>query len=270
VDEETVFRTDLYKSTAAYYDRFRPPYPPALFEDLRVRAAISGSGRLLDLACGTGQITFALAGDFRRVWAVDQEEESVAFGQAKADSLGVDNVVWLNGRAEDVILDGDFELVAIGNAFQRLRRRVVAERALSWLAPRGCVALLWGGIPWLGDLAWQQEMAALVQHWMDKVGATDRVPAGWAEAIEREPHPRVLEGAGFSVVGSFDFPVEHTWTLETLTGYVYSTSLLNPLALGPARGAFEQDLRARLLVCEPTGQFDQQTSFAYDLGRRPA
>jgi SAM-dependent methyltransferase len=268
VGSEPSFRTDLYKGTAEYYDRFRPPYPPALFADLRARAPISGSGRLLDLACGTGQITFALAGDFSEVWAVDQEDESVDFGRAKAQRLGVSNIEWLAGRAEDIQVLGSFELIAIGNAFQRLRRQVVAERAMSWLAPGGCLALLWGGTPWLGDVSWQQAMADTFEGWMRKVGATDRVPDGWQEVIARDPHPRVLERAGLSFVGSFEFPVEHTWTVQTLTGFVYSTSFLNPNALGNHMQEFERDLHARLIACEPSGVFHQKSSFSYDLARR--
>jgi SAM-dependent methyltransferase len=267
VGSEPIFRTDLYEGTVEYYDRFRPPYPPALLEDLRVRAPLSGTGKLLDLACGTGQITFALAGDFGEVWAVDQEEESVTFGRAKAQALGVTNVEWLVGRAEDVELPGSFELVAVGNAFQRLRRHVVAERAMSWLAPDGCLALLWGGTPWPGELPWQQAMTDAFEDWMRRVGATDRVPAGWEKALQRDPHPQVLERAGLSFEGSFEFPVELTWTLQTLTGFVYSTSFLNPNALGSHIQAFEQDLQARLIACEPTGVFHQKSSFSYDLAR---
>lgn len=266
---EPSFREDLYKGTAAYYDRYRLPYPPALLEDLRVRARVNGTGRLLDLACGTGQIAFALADGFSQVWAVDQEEESVTFGKDIAPERGAGHVVWLTGRAEEVQLDGSFDLIAIGNAFQRLRRPVVAERAMSWLVPGGCLALLWGGSPWEGERHWQRVMAEGFEGWMRKVGATDRVPAGWAEPMHRDPHAHVLERAGLSFVGHFEFPIEHTWTVETLTGFVYSTSFLNPSALGGHRQAFENDLHNRLLACEPTGLFRQHGSFSYDLARRP-
>jgi SAM-dependent methyltransferase len=67
------FRSDLYRGTARFYDEFRPAYPDPLFDDLRRRARITGAGRLLDLACGTGQITFGLCSDFAesaRRWLV--------------------------------------------------------------------------------------------------------------------------------------------------------------------------------------------------------
>ena len=266
---EPVYRADLYRGTAPYYERFRPPYPEALLRRLRQRVPVSGSGRLLDVACGTGQIAFALADDFAAVWAVDQEPESVAFGRAKAERLGVGNIEWVAERAEEVAIDGPFEVVAVGNAFHRLDRQRIADRARSWLAPGGCLALLWGGTPWPGESAWQRAMAGALDDWTGTVGAVDRVPVGWDEAIRRDPHERVLERAGLSFVGRSEFRVEHSWSVESLTGFVYSTSSLNRGALGAHVEAFEQDLRDRLLASEPAGVFRQTLSFGLDLARRP-
>jgi ubiquinone/menaquinone biosynthesis C-methylase UbiE len=114
---ELRFRTDLYRGTAPFYDRYRPPYPEELMDDLRQRLPASGRGRLLDLACGTGQIAFPLADAFAEVWAVDQEEESVAYGRAKAEAGGITNITWVSGSAESVALDGSFELVASATPF---------------------------------------------------------------------------------------------------------------------------------------------------------
>jgi 2-polyprenyl-3-methyl-5-hydroxy-6-metoxy-1,4-benzoquinol methylase len=154
MEPQLSFRTDLYRGTARYYDRFRPPYPEALLEDLCRRLPVTGRGRLLDLACGTGQIAFPLADRFAEVWAVDQEPESVAFAKAKAEAEGVSNIRWSAGAAETLDLDGPFELVAVGNAFHRLERSAVARRMFSWLEPEGGVALLWGGTPGRGSQPW--------------------------------------------------------------------------------------------------------------------
>jgi SAM-dependent methyltransferase len=73
MEPELTFRSDLYRGTAPYYDRFRRPYPEALLEDLCRRVPVSAAGRLLDLACGTGQIAFPVADRFAEVCAVDKE-----------------------------------------------------------------------------------------------------------------------------------------------------------------------------------------------------
>src|SRR2546429_9990119 len=61
----------------ADYDRFRLRSPPALIEDLCRRAAVTGAGRLLDLACGPGTVTFALCDRFAEVCAVDLEPDEI-------------------------------------------------------------------------------------------------------------------------------------------------------------------------------------------------
>jgi len=64
VSDAIEFDPGLYRGTARHYDRFRVPYPRAMIDDLLARAQPSGQGRLIDLACGTGQIAFAMASLF--------------------------------------------------------------------------------------------------------------------------------------------------------------------------------------------------------------
>jgi SAM-dependent methyltransferase len=270
VAPELSYRKDLYRGTAPYYDRYRPPYPQALLDDLRRRLPVTGKGKLLDLACGTGQIALPLADDFSEAWAIDQEKEAVAYGRSNAAARGVGNIVWVAAEAERVDLRPDFELVTIGNAFHRLDRHVVALRSYSWLLPGGGIALLWGNAPWDGSGSWQRAMAELLDAWAKRVGATDRVPAGWEAAMDRDPHAEILRRAGFDYVGRFEFPVLQTWTVTALVGFVYSTSSLNREVLGTHATTFEQEMRELLLSREPEGAFREPATFAYELARRPS
>ena len=262
------YRKDLYRGAAEPYERFRLGYPPILFDDLRARSGVGARSQVLDLACGTGQITFALAGHVREVVAVDQEPEMVELGERKAQRLGVANTRWMAAAAEEVELDGAFDLVAVGNAFHRLDREAVARRLVPHLGPRGRVALLWGGDPWGEGRDWQQVLRDTLDRWRDATGTRDRVPEGWREAIERDPHEQVLRRAGLAYDGKFEFTVPGTWSIDSLVGLVYSTSFLNPTVLGSHAEAFEADLRARLQACRPDGVFAQTLSFAYELARR--
>jgi SAM-dependent methyltransferase len=262
------FRTDLFRGTAQYYDRYRLPYPAALFDDLRARVPLSGDGWLLDLGCGTGQITFPLADDVAGVWAVDQEPEAAAFVAAKANRLGLRHVQALAAPAETIDFPVGFTLIACGNAFHRMRRSAVAERAYELLAPGGCVALLWGGTPWRGGRAWQAAVDDVFTRWMTRLDVHDRVPAGWERAIEEDPHEQVLRRAGFVYEGSFDFVVTHTWSVEDLIGFAYSTSFLGRSVVGALAADFEEDMRATLQGVEPSGAFTDEYRFSYDLFRK--
>jgi SAM-dependent methyltransferase len=269
MEQDLAFRSDLYRGTAPYYDRYRPPYPEALFEDLRQGLPVSGQGRLLDLACGTGQIAFPLAGDFAEVVAVDQEPESVAFGRDKAEAAGITNIRWITGAASSVDIDGPFELVAIGTAFHRLDRTRVARRMLDWLQPGGGVALLWAVTPPQGERPWQKALEALFEEWMAKIGTTDRVPAGWDLAMTSLPHAEVLRQAGLDYIGEFKYTNDHVWTVESLIGFAYSTSLLNRHALGDEAAAFEAEMAQRLSPLGTDGRFVQRIGYAYELARKP-
>lgn len=266
---EPEFRADLYRGTAAYYDRYRPPYPAALLDDLCRRLPTSGQGRLLDLACGTGQIALPLAARFAEVVAVDQEDESVAFARDKASAAGVENIQWRTGAAETIALDGPFELVTIGNAFHRLKRQVVADRVTSWLAPRGGLGLVWASTPTEGDRPWQGELQDFFAEWMARAGTADRVPSSWAATMAADPHEQVVRRAGLEYVGKFQFVEEQTWTIETLVGFAYSTSMLNRRALGERAVEFEQTMVERLEPFASRGRFTLSASYAYELALLP-
>ena len=269
VSSSPAFRTDLYRGTASYYDRFRLPYPDELVADLSRRAAITGSGRLLDLACGPGTVTFALSHRFTEVWAVDQEPETVDFGARRAAERGVENVRWITGRAEDVDPDEPFDLVTIGTAFHRLDRRRVAGLAMRWLRPGGHLALLWSATPLGGTEPWQERYIEVFTDWLDRVDARDRLPAGYQEHMDELSHEQVMEEAGFEILGHFEFAGTHDWSIEELIGLIYSTSLLPRAVLGDRAEEFEADFEARMRAVDPSGVFREQTSFAYDLARTP-
>jgi SAM-dependent methyltransferase len=116
------FEPDLYRGTAGYYDRFRLPYPDAMIADLVRRTAPSGRGRLLDLACGTGQLAFPLRASFADVWCVDAEPGMTEVVRAKAIAVGAVHIRTITVGAEDLPAGPDsFESIVIGNAFHRLR-----------------------------------------------------------------------------------------------------------------------------------------------------
>jgi SAM-dependent methyltransferase len=270
VTGEPRFRADLYRGTAEHYERYRRPYPTALMDDLRARVAVGPADRVVDLACGTGQIAFGLADAVGEVVAVDQEPELIARARRKADGLGVTNIHWITARAEAVELDGTFGLVAIGNAFHRLDRDVVARRLVPHLAPGGGMALLWSWSPAHGDAPWQHVLDDVLRRWMDALDTGDRVPSGWEQAIARDPHEAVLRRAGLRYEGRVEVRVAEEWTVESLIGNACSTSYVNPVVLGERQTEFEDDVRAALLACAPDGVFVQDQTYAYELARRTA
>jgi ubiquinone/menaquinone biosynthesis C-methylase UbiE len=270
-DGEARFAAELFHGTAGYYDQYRLPYPESMLADLAGRAQVSGRGRLLDLACGTGQLAFPLRRWFSEVWAVDQEPDMADMVRAKAAAAGAAQVKPIVSDAETLDAEpGYFELAVIGNAFHRLNRDLVAARVLRWLRPGGYLAVCWSSGPWIGDKAWQRALMATVDRWRTALRAEHRVPAGWELARQRRPDSQVLSDAGFEAAGVHEFTAEHRWSLPELAGYIRSTSMLPPSVLGDQAAAFDADLAASLGPHGDDGAFTDTVSFNYELARKPA
>jgi ubiquinone/menaquinone biosynthesis C-methylase UbiE len=270
VDDGPWFARDLYRGTADDYERFRLGYPGLVTDDLLGRIEPSGAGRLLDLACGTGQLAFALGGPFVEVWAVDQEADMIRVVEAKATTADRGHVRPVLSSAEDLDAPaGWFELVTIGNAFHRLRRDHVAAKACEWLTPGGHLAICWSDVPWLGPLDWQQALFETLERWKAHLGAGDRVPPAWETPRQQRSDLEVLADAGFSIVGRRSLLVEHRWTLEDLVGFVYATSFLPRSVVGASASDFEADVAKRVGRYAQDGTLFQTVSFAYELGQRP-
>ena len=163
---------------------------------------------------------------------------------------------------------GYFELAVIGNAFHRLNRDLAASRILGWLQPGGHLALCWTSQPWDGEQSWQRALAAVLDRWKAALSAGDRIPAGWAEARYRRPDSIVLSDAGFELAGSFEFTVEHRWTVPELAGLIRSTSFLPAAVLGDQAGAFDADLAASLSPENENGVLTGTVSFVCELARK--
>lgn len=268
---EVRFATDLYRGTAAYYDRYRLPYPTSMLTHLVANSHPSGRGRLLDLACGTGQLAVPLSPHFAQVWAVDQERDMAETVRAKAAAAGMRNVRTVVSSAEALDVEpGHFELAVVGNAFHRLKRDLVARRVLRWLTPHGHFALCWSTSPWAGTEDWQRALAAVLERWQRRLGAEHRIPRGADRERQRRPDPDVLSAAGFEVVGHHAFTAEHRWSLAEIAGHIRSTSFLPPAVLGDRAAAFDADLAATLRPHADDDVFTETVSFAYDLARKPA
>ena len=268
---DPVFRQDLYRGTASSYDRFRLPYPEALIADLARRTGADGTGRLLDLACGTGQISFALRTHFGEIWAVDQEPDMTGLVRQKAEALGdAGPFRILTCAVEDLDApEGGFDLVTMGNSFHRVQRDVVAGRALRWLRPGGFLALLWGGGPNRGSAPWQHTLREVLAHWQDRTGEPDRIPAGYEAAQRERPDLPILRQAGFEPAERYEFGFSHEWTADELAGHAFSTAVLSEAALGDLVPEFVADLRRELRAVDPSGRFQQVSTFACELARRP-
>ena len=267
------YSAGLFSGTVEYYERYRPRYPSVLVERLLERIDVQPGDALLDLACGTGEVSFALVDVFTRIVAVDAEPDMVEAGRRRSAEMGIDSIRWEVGRAEDLLFDdGSFGVVATGRAFHRLNRPLVATRALGWLRSEGAFVDM--GIDTSGfsrpSEPWLKVAAEVYERWLPRSTRPKEDKSSGANAEQRHATTEeVLRDTGFLDVEKVEMEVEHHWTVDGFVGYLYSTSYSSPEFWGEQREGFEQDLRAALLESDPSGQLREALSAYFVVGRAP-
>ena len=223
------------------------------------------------MACGPGRVALPLAGYFREVWAVDQEPEMIEVGRTRAKRQRLANIRWMVGRAEEVEASpGSFELITIGEAFHRLDQRMIAERALDWLAPAHCLATLGCFSLRQGLEPWHDILRAVIGRWTDRGSSAGLVGARPSSRPRGSHHDRgVLTASGFENIGAYEFPHPYVWTLDSILGNLRSSASLSRRALGPEAERFDADVRRELLAYDSNGRYLETLRFGYSLFRKP-
>jgi ubiquinone/menaquinone biosynthesis C-methylase UbiE len=132
------FGNGVFGGTAEYYDKYRPGYPPKMFQDIVQFFGLDGRGELLDLGCGTGELALPLAKFFSSVLAIDPEPGMLGLGARKSLELGLANIQWRKGSSEDLkSLQRLFRLVALGQSFHWMDQETVINQLYGRIQPGG-------------------------------------------------------------------------------------------------------------------------------------
>ena len=131
----------VFDEVAAEYDRYRPAYPGELV-DQACRAAGIGSGdHVLEVGCGSGQLTGSLAARGLHVTALDPGENLI--GLARRNLAAVGGVEFMTSRFEDALLPtGQYQALFSASAFHWIDPNVGWQKAADVLAPGGTLALI--------------------------------------------------------------------------------------------------------------------------------
>jgi cobalt-precorrin-6B (C15)-methyltransferase len=106
------------------------------------KLGLSKKDRVLDLGCGTGKVSIALAQLVQKVYAVDRRPEAIRYAQDEAHRAGITNIEFFTGEAMD-FLDTDltFDCAFVGGSkqiaevlpclAQKVRRTIVVNAVLT-------------------------------------------------------------------------------------------------------------------------------------------
>lgn len=252
----------LYLGTATYYVPGRPPYSRQLVDSLAAEVGLDGSGRLLDVGCGPGVLTLALAPHFEEAIGLDPDAGMLAVGAERAHEAGINNIRWIQALAEDIptLNLGTFRLVTFGQSFHWTDRERVAAAVYQILEPGGALALVHhssAGMPQPESPGCppipHDAIRAVIERYL---GPRRRAGSGFAD-LPTDPHEGPITRAGFKEFREVLCPGrgDIVQDCDGVMANYFSTSFAAPHLFGEQLDRFEAEVRAELTAHSPGGQF---------------
>src|SRR5438067_1456148 len=131
----------VFDEMAAEYDRHRPAYPGGLVDQACQVAGIGSGDQVLEVGCGSGQLTRDLAARGLRVTALEPGKNLIALARQNLEAAGA--VEFVNARFEDALLPrGQFQAVFSASAFHWVDPKISWQKAADVLVPGGTLALV--------------------------------------------------------------------------------------------------------------------------------
>jgi ubiquinone/menaquinone biosynthesis C-methylase UbiE len=131
----------VFDEIAAEYDRRRPGYPDELIDQACQVAGIGGGAHVLEVGCGSGQLTRDLVARGLHVTAVEPGKNLIALARQNLEGAG--EVEFVNARFEDALLPrAQFQAVFSASAFHWIDPKVSWQKTADVLVPGGTLALV--------------------------------------------------------------------------------------------------------------------------------
>src|ERR1700678_3417563 len=131
----------VFDEIAAEYDRHRPAYPDELVDQACRIAGIGDGDRVLEVGCGSGQLTRGLVARGLHVTALEPGKSLIAL--ARENLAGAGEVEFVNAQFEDALLPREqFQAVFSASAFHWVDPKVSWQKAADVLVRGGTLALV--------------------------------------------------------------------------------------------------------------------------------
>jgi ubiquinone/menaquinone biosynthesis C-methylase UbiE len=131
----------VFDEIAVEYDRRRPTYPGELIDQACQVAGIGSGDHVLEVGCGSGQLTRGLVARGLHVTAVEPGKNLMALARQNLEGAG--DVEFVNARFEDALLPRErFQAVFSASAFHWVDPEVSWQKAADVLVPDGTLALV--------------------------------------------------------------------------------------------------------------------------------
>jgi SAM-dependent methyltransferase len=230
-------RKESFDSAAAYYHQFRPRYPDEVVNALVGMTGITAGTRVLEIACGTGQLSVPLASCGVELTAVELGPNLAEI--ARQNLSGWPSASVQVGAFEDWPLPEEpFDVVVCATAFHWLDPDVRFVKSAQALRPGGALGIVHthhvkGGTPGY--------IAASEPYYVKWGLSQDPFFEPTAPADAPEIYPEIKELPEFASVERRRLELPYDFTTESYVGMLKTDSLV--LGLDEvAREGFVEDI----------------------------
>jgi SAM-dependent methyltransferase len=225
---------------ADYYARYRRGYPPTAVDVITQAFGLGPGDLVVDLGCGTGQLSRPLANRVGTVIGVDPEPDMLSLARCQAGDEGVSNTVWVLGSDGDVpalaaaLGPHSVGAITIAVAVHWMDRDTLFRAARPLIRAGGGIAVVTNGAPlWLQDTDWSRTVRGCLERWFGR-------PLSWScqtDEAGRRLNRIALHEAGYEVVES-TVSYDADLTIEALVGGLFSALPLDQLPSPERREEF--------------------------------
>ena len=137
---------ERFDDVAEWYDRVRPGYPAVVLTELICRTRVPDEGAILEIGCGTGQLTKSLAERGYRITAIELGQNLSQRAARNLSPFPSATVVHADFETWDPE-GAQFDVVCSAQAFHWIDPEIGYTKTHRLLRPGGSLALLWNLYP---------------------------------------------------------------------------------------------------------------------------
>lgn len=176
----------VFDVNAKSYDKYRPRYPSEVAKDLIELSQIKAKDKILEIGCGTGQITI----DFlKKGYDVVAIEKGVALSKLASKNIEqYDRGQIINSTFEEWISQKKYKLVLSAQAFHWIDKKSGIDKILKFLRNEGSIGLIWTIDESQGTEFWKQTSKVYERYLPKKKGQKsmeETVNENWAYLNQR-------------------------------------------------------------------------------------
>lgn len=232
-----VRRRESFDSVSDFYDTYRTPHPSRVVDDVIASARLSAGSKVLEIGCGTGQLSVPLA-------QCGVDLVAVELGPHLADRARQNLRQFPNARVETgsfevwPLRQQKFDAVVVASAFHWLDPSTRSNKVAEALSPGGFLAILHvhhvrGGT----HQFWEETQPYYVKWGLSNDPAFQPTTPAGAPVM----YPELDKDPNFSSVERHRFEIPRTYSTQSYIGWLNTDSLI--LGLEPeARNGFLRDI----------------------------